>query len=67
MNQKNCAIPTSPAIASGAGTDPAQATAQTQQPKEVKLAELKRLYDANLITKEIYVERQKVILESAMN
>jgi hypothetical protein len=67
MNQKNCAIPIAPVVVSNASSEPAQATAQTPQTKEVKLAELKRLHDANLITKEVYAERQKAILESASN
>jgi hypothetical protein len=67
MNQKNCAIPIAPAVVSNTASEPAQATTQAQQTKEVKLAELKRLYDANLITKEVYAERQKAILESATN
>ena len=35
-----------------------------QQSIEVQLTELKRLFDANLISKDVYTERQKAILES---
>ena len=67
MNQKNCAIPIAPVAVNNAASESTQATAQTQPSKEVRLAELKRLHDANLITKEVYAERQKAILESVSN
>lgn len=67
MSQKNCAIPISPAVVSNTAPESAQATTQAQQTKEVRLAELKRLHDANLITKDVYAERQKAILDSASN
>ena len=59
MNSKNCSIPVGAVV-----IDSTSATA-TPQSKEVKLAELKRLHDANLITKEVYAERQKSILDSS--
>ncbi len=58
MSQKNCAIPDATAIGSAVPATPAP------QSKEAKLAELKKLYDANLISKEVYAERQKSILDS---
>lgn len=65
MMQKNCSIPATPETVDNKVADPAQVAVTTSQPKEVKLAELKRLYDANLITKEVYEERQKAVLESS--
>lgn len=67
MNQRNCTIPITPQVASNTASEPTQATVPTQQSKEVRLSELKRLHDANLITKDVYAERQKAILESAPN
>lgn len=66
MNQRNCAIPLTPQVAGGVVPEPAQAPA-VQQSKEMKLTELKRLHDANLITKEVYADRQKAILDSTSN
>jgi hypothetical protein len=42
----------------------AQQVASGTPTKEVKLAELKKLYDANLVTKEVYAEKQKAILDT---
>lgn len=67
MSQRNCAIPATPQAVDSKASDPSQAAAATPQSKEIKLAELKRLYDADLITKEVYAERQKTILDSASN
>lgn len=67
MNQKNCAISASPILAVNQNPSPAQASNPNQQTTEAQLTELKRLFDANLITKEVYAERQKVILESRAN
>lgn len=64
MNQKNCSIPVTLQAADNKASDPTQVTARTPQSKEIKLTELKRLYDANLITKETYEEQQKAILDS---
>lgn len=61
MNQRNCAI-SLPQQAMGSAAAPAAVVS-----KELKLAELKRLHDANLITNEVYAERQKAILDSALN
>lgn len=65
MNQKNCSIPVTTQATDKKVSDPVQGTAAASQSKEVKLTELKRLYDANLITKEVYEERQKTILDSS--
>ena len=62
MHQKNCAIPASP-IVSNPNISPAQGGNPNQQSTEAQLTELKRLFDANLITKDVYAERQKAILE----
>lgn len=64
MNLKNCAIPVTQQSPDNKVSDSTQPTATTSQPIEVKLTELKRLYDANLITKEVYEDRQKAILKS---
>lgn len=64
MNQKNCSIPITPLAVDNTGSNPSQGVVEIPQSKEIKLAELKRLYDANLITKEVYTERQKTILDS---
>ncbi|TXT24142.1 MAG: putative lipoprotein [Gallionellaceae bacterium] len=64
MAQKNCAIPEASQAAGGNTTDSVQNAATTRPTKEAKLAELKALYDANLISKEAYTERQKVILDA---
>jgi len=66
MNQKNCAIPTGPVVGNTSST-PATGAAPNQQSMEGQLTELKRLFDANLISKEVYAERQKVILEGRAN
>jgi hypothetical protein len=63
MNQKNCAIPITPVIVNNPNSNPSQVTAPNQQSTDAQLTELKRLFDANLITKEVYAERQKLILE----
>ena len=64
MNQKNCSIPETQRAEDNKVSGPTQITATNPQSKEVKLAELQRLYKANLISKEIYEERQKTILDS---
>lgn len=66
MNQRNCAIPALMQAADYRVTDAAPASATPLQSQEAKLTELKRLYDASLITKEVYVERQKTILGSPL-
>ena len=63
MNQKNCAIPATPILVSNPNSAPAQGANPNQQSTEAQLTELKRLFDANLITKDVYAERQKAILE----
>lgn len=67
MNQKGCSIPMTPQVASGVAPESTQTSPAVQQTKEIKLAELKRLHEANLITREVYAERQKAILESTSN
>lgn len=62
MNLKNCSIPVTPQATDSKASDTAQATATTPQSKGEKLAELRQLYETNLITKEVYEERQKIIL-----
>ncbi len=65
MSQKNCVIPElQQATTDKKISDTAQNPATTPQTKEVRLAELKKLYDANLISKEVYSERQKAILDT---
>lgn len=65
MNQKGCPIPGTLQSTDSKNSDPAQVTNNTTpQSKEAKLAELKRLYDANLVTKEVYAEQQKIILDA---
>lgn len=64
MNQKNCSIPGMSQTVDSKASDTSQAAVTTHQSKEIKLVELKRLYDTNLITKEAYAERQKTILDS---
>ncbi len=57
MNQKNCSIP-SPAQPA----DVVRAAEPASQSQEMRLVDLKKLFDASLISREVYVERQKVIL-----
>lgn len=64
MNQKNCAIPNSVLPAEAKSTEPAQQGTSPSQSQEIRLIELKRLFDANLITREVYAERQRTILAS---
>ena len=64
MNQKNCVIPTSFQVMDSAATGSAQPSSDKPQTKEGKLVELKRLFDANLISKATYEGQQKVILDS---
>lgn len=64
MNQKNCTIPTYFPVVDPAATGSAQPSADTSQTKEGKLLELKRLFDANLISKATYEAQQKTILDS---
>ena len=66
MNQKNCPIQITPQVT----TLHQNATApspQTPPTIEEKLNALKRLYDANLISKEVYTDKQKEILDSQKN
>lgn len=64
MSQKNCSILAAPQSADIKASDPTQVAATTPQTQEVKLTELKYLYDAKLITNEVYAERQKTILST---
>ena len=62
MSQKNCSIPTGLQIAESKTPESAQPAVASIQSQEERLKELKRLYDAALISKEVYLDRQKVIL-----
>lgn len=64
MNQKNCAIPNSALSGEGRAGDAVQQGAGPAQSQEQRLTELKRLYDAHLITGEVYADRQRAILAS---
>ena len=64
MNQKNCAVSTTAASSDLRPSDASRAPAINPQSQEQRLVELKRLYDANLITRDVYIERQKAILAS---
>lgn len=67
MSQKNCAIPGALSVAENKTAETPQPVGTANAappPKDVKLTELKRLFDANLITKEVYAERQKAVLEA---
>lgn len=64
MNQRNCAIPTSFSIVDSTTSGVSQLSAETPQSREAKLRELKRLFDADLISRATYEAQQKVILES---
>ncbi len=76
MSQKNCAVPVGQVVAvttataestetrplSALGTNQTTTTANSAQSQEERLKELKRLHDNNLISKEVYLDRQKSIL-----
>ena len=62
MNQKNCAIPNSTLSTDVRLSEPVQQAGSPVQSQEQRLTELKRLYDAKLITGEVYAERQRAIL-----
>ena len=57
MNQKNCSIPSSVQP-----VDVVRAAEPASQSQETRLVDLKKLFDASLISREVYAERQKVIL-----
>ena len=76
MIQKNCSIPGGNQITDMKPIEPtatvsnisAGNTLKTSptsiQSKESKLVELKRLFDTGLLTKDVYTERQKLIMDS---
>jgi len=64
LNLKKCSSPITPQATDNKVSEPTLITSSTPQSKEFKLAELKRLYNSDLISKEIYDERQKLILDS---
>ncbi len=64
MAQKGCAIPGGLMAADGKAGDPTPQAISGSGTKELKLTELKKLYDGNLISKEIYEQRQKGILDA---
>ena len=60
MNNKNCGTPVAGQASSGQDSKTAASSAGSS--KEAQLVELKRLFDANLISKDAYAEKQKTIL-----
>jgi hypothetical protein len=60
MSQKGCAVPG--AIQSSESNSTNQQVSQAQT-TEMKLVDLKKLFDNNLISRETYEQRQKAILE----
>ncbi len=62
MMQKKCAVPSAQVVPEVADAVSPQIASNAPRNKENELVELKRLFDANLISKEAYAERQKVIL-----
>jgi len=76
MIQKNCSIPggsqiadvkpleATAAISNTSAANAVKTSSTTVQSKESKLIELKRLFDTGLLTKDVYAERQKLIMDS---
>lgn len=64
MAQKGCPIPGSMQSTDNKSADSTQQVASGAATKEAKLAELKKLYDSNLLTKEVYAEKQKAVLDA---
>jgi hypothetical protein len=62
MSQKNCSIPVTPTVAVSS-KEQSQIVASGKS-KETQLAEIKKLYEDNLITKEVYENKQKTILDT---
>lgn len=62
MSLKNCSIPETPTTAVSS-KEQSQNVASSKS-KEAQLAEIKKLYEDNLITKEVYENKQKTILDS---
>jgi hypothetical protein len=65
MSQRGCAIPATPVVAATQAAGTPVAAAPNTRSTEDRLAELKKLYDSNLISKDVYAERQKAILDSS--
>lgn len=66
LNQKGCALPSVAQSSDAKPGDATKADTSSAASKEVQLTELKRLFDSNLITKEVYADRQKTILEASV-
>lgn len=62
MSQKGCVVPSALQSTESSSTNTNQQVATQAQTVEVKLADLKQLFEKNLISKEAYEERQKAIL-----
>ena len=63
--QRKCQIPTSLQVSDGKYLESTTTEAiGTAQSRETKLVELKRLYESGLLTNDVYVDRQKLILNS---
>lgn len=61
----NCSTPTKPTTIGEIPASPQTLSPSSTSSAEAKLRELKRLYDAGLVSNEIYTARQKTILESS--
>lgn len=62
MANKNCSIPST--AAQNSEQDAKALGSSAPVSKEAQLVELKKLFDANLITKETYNDKQKAILDA---
>ena len=67
MNLKKCSTLADIQSTGTEGKETTEVVLTTKKSKESELFELKKLYDANLITKEAYADRQKTILSSTLN
>jgi len=63
MSQKGCPIPGGFQSTETTSTSTNQMPAAQGQTSQVRLTELKKLFESDLITKEVYEQRQKAILE----
>jgi len=66
MIQKNCVAQSASQPVYTTATIPVQVTVAPPKIKEVKLVELKKLYESKLISKETYEAQQKTILDSQL-
>ena len=61
--QKNCQVPGSSVVSDSKSWESTKVDAlATAQSKEMRLIELKKLFDSGLLTNDIYAERQRLIL-----